>query len=99
MQPRKLAKPKKVSEMGPKELELYHAKIRRHREEVAEAAMERLSIREFVDPIASKEMERIKRRNNLPVQKHNQRYEVMEKSKGKGSNFKLMNSSSSADSM
>ena len=50
--PKKMGKQKKVSDMGPKELEMYKQKLARHRAAVTEAALERLAIREFVDPLA-----------------------------------------------
>ena len=85
--------------MGPKELEIYNAKIARHREAVIESAINRLEIREFIDPIAIREKEMPRRRDDMQIQRNNQRYEVIEKAKGKGSNFKHMKSSASVDSM
>ena len=99
MPPKRLGKPKKVSEMGPKELEIYNTKMARHREMVTQAAMNRMEIREFVDPIATKEEEKRKRRGNLQVSKSNQRYEVIEKTKGQGSTFKQTKSSASLGSL
>ena len=100
MPPKKLAKPKKVSEMGPKELELYHAKIARHREAVAESAMERLAIREYVDPLAAtRESKMLKRRDDIQVERNNQRYEAIERMRGKESNFEHVKLSASVDSM
>ena len=99
MPPKRLTRPKKVSEMGPKELEIYNAKIARHREAVIESAINRLEIREFIDPIAIREKEMPRRRDDMQIQRNNQRYEVIEKAKGKGSNFKHMKSSASVDSM